>query len=105
MKHLIITLFVALIGSLNVSGQATLCSITITPSDTTICPGDSVHVVAVANLINGNQAFNFNGAVLPPGWTAGGATTFSAPCGPNPTGTAYYWASNSSGPSQGEEPP
>lgn len=97
MKHLIITLFVALTGSFNVSGQATLCSITITPSDTTICPGDSVHVVAVANLINSNQSFNFNGSVLPPGWTAGGATTFSAPCGPNPTGTPYYWASTSTG--------
>ncbi|MNJ84408.1 hypothetical protein D3C87_18590 [compost metagenome] len=97
MKHLIHTLFVALIGSFSAFGQTSLCSITITPSDTTICPGDSVHVVAVANLINSNQSFNFNGSVMPPGWSAGGASTFSAPCGPNPTGTAYYWASTSTG--------
>lgn len=97
MKQLIITLFVALIGSFSAYSQQSLCAITITPSDTTICPGDSVHVVAVANLINANQSFNFNGAVLPPGWSAAGATTFSAPCGPNPTGTAYYWASTAVG--------
>lgn len=97
MKQLIITLFVALIGSFSAYAQPSLCAITITPSDTTICPGDSVHVVAVANLINANQSFNFNGGALPAGWSAAGATTFTAPCGPNPTGTAYYWASTSVG--------
>jgi gliding motility-associated-like protein len=97
MKHLIITLFVVLLGAFSSQAQTNLCSITITPSDTTICPGDSVHVVAIANLINSNQSFNFNGAALPPGWTAAGSTTFSAPCGANPSGTPYYWASTSSG--------
>ncbi|WP_343747830.1 gliding motility-associated C-terminal domain-containing protein [Fluviicola sp.] len=97
MKHLVRSLFVALIGSFSAFGQTNLCSITITPSDTTICPGDSVHVVATANLINSNQSFNFNGSVLPPGWSAGGASTFSAPCGANPSNTPYYWASTSTG--------
>ncbi len=97
MKQLILSLSVALFGSFSAYSQTNLCSITITPSDTTICPGDSVHVVAVANLINSNQSFNFNGGALPPGWTAGGATTFTAPCGANPSGTPYYWASTSSG--------
>lgn len=97
MKHLIITLFIVLIGSFSAKAQTNLCSITITPSDTTICPGDSVHVVAVANLINSNQSFNFNGGALPPGWSAAGATTFTAPCGQNPTGTPYYWASTATG--------
>lgn len=74
-----------------------VCSITISPMDTTICPGDSVHIVATANLINANQAFNFNGSSLPSGWTAGGSTMFNSPCGPSPDGTPYYWASTSTG--------
>lgn len=79
--------------ALTFSANSQVCSITISPMDTTICPGDSVHIVAVANLINANQAFNFNGSVLPTGWTAGGGTQFTSPCGPSPDGTPYYWAS------------
>ena len=55
--------------------------------NTTICPGDSVHVVAVANLINSNQSFNFNGSVMPPGWSAGSGRRPSRPS-PAPASTA-----------------
>ncbi|HRP53106.1 MAG TPA: gliding motility-associated C-terminal domain-containing protein [Fluviicola sp.] len=74
-----------------------LCSITITPMDTTICPGDSVKIVAVANLINSNQTFNFNTASLPSGWSTTGGTAYAQPCGTNSTGTPYFWASTASG--------
>jgi gliding motility-associated-like protein len=63
----------------------------------TICPGDSVLITATANLVNSNQAFNFNNSTVPPGWSTAGSTVFSAPCGPSPNNTPYYWASTSSG--------
>lgn len=97
MKKLILLLIAPIVGLSFSYSQQNLCTVTVTPSDTTVCPGDSVLVVAIANLINGNQAFNFNGSVMPPGWSAGGASTFSAPCGANPTNTPYYWASTSVG--------
>ena len=73
--------------------NAQVCQITITPMDTTICPGDSVFISANANLLNNNQYFDFNGGALPSGWNAAGGNAFSEPCGVNPTGTPYYWAS------------
>jgi gliding motility-associated-like protein len=72
--------------------QAQLCSIVISPSDTTVCPGDSVHIVSIPVLLNGNQAFNFNNSSIPTGWSATGGTFFSTPCGQNPSGSPYYWA-------------
>lgn len=70
--------------------QAQLCSIVISPSDTTVCPGDSVHIVSIPVLLNGNQAFNFNNSSIPSGWSATGGTFFSTPCGQNPSGSPYY---------------
>lgn len=72
---------------------AQLCNITITPMDTTICPGDSVFISAVANLLNGGQAFDFNTGMPPAGWNTAGGNVYSQPCGPSPSGTPYYWAS------------
>lgn len=69
------------------------CSVTVTPDDTTICLGDSVLLVAFSNLVNSGQSFDFNSATLPAGWSTSGGTAFSSPCGANPTGTPYYWAS------------
>jgi gliding motility-associated-like protein len=80
---------------LGFASMAQTCSVYVTPSDTTVCPGDSVHIVAYASLLNGNQSFNFNGGVIPAGWSAGGGTAFSQPCGANATNTPYYWASTS----------
>ncbi len=91
----IITLlsFLALFISGEISAQTSTCVITITPMDTTICPGDSVFIQATANILGAGQAFNFNAGNIPPGWSAAGGTAFSAPCGPNPTNSPYYWAS------------
>ncbi len=96
MKQFYLSILAIVFGVGFTQGQ-TLCSISITPTDTNVCPGSQVNVVALANLLNGNQAFNFNTASLPVGWSSGGATSFSAPCGPNPTNTPYYWASTSTG--------
>lgn len=69
------------------------CIVFVTPMDTTICPGDSVFIQATANLLGAGQSFNFNAATLPAGWATTGTTQFSAPCGPSPNNTPYYWAS------------
>lgn len=73
------------------------CAIDVTPMTGTLCPGDSILITATANLINTNQAFNFNNSTVPTGWSTSGSTAFSAPCGPSPNNTPYYWASTSSG--------
>ena len=91
MKHLILAALISL-GAYSTS-LAQLCNITITPMDTTICPGDSVFISAIANLLNAGQAFDFNTGTPPAGWTTAGGNVYSSPCGANPTGTPYYWAS------------
>lgn len=75
--------------------SAQYCNVVVTPMDSIICLGDSVLVSATATILNAgsNQFFDFNTASIPAGWTAGGGNTFGAPCGANPTGTPYYWAS------------
>jgi len=93
MKKILFTLVVLALFSLNVRAQNGYCSVTVVPMDTTVCMGDSVQVVAVANLLNAGQSFNFNTAALPPGWSVAGNGQYSSPCGQNPTNTAYYWAS------------
>lgn len=92
MKKLILSAALAVIGF---TSNAQFCSVYVTPSDTVVCPGDSVQVVAFASLLNSNQSFNFDGGAIPPGWSAGGGTAFAQPCGANPTNTPYYWASTS----------
>lgn len=73
------------------------CYISVNPQDTTICPGDSVPVVAFASLINSGQAFDFNSGTFPSGWSSTGSSFFSSPCGPSIDGTPYYWAATTSG--------
>lgn len=97
MKKILLALIAPLVGMSMSFSQQNLCTVTVSPMDTTICPGDSVLVVAVANLVNGNMNFNFNGATMPAGWSAGGTSQFNSPCGPSPDGTPYYWASTSTG--------
>ena len=89
----ILQLIVFLTLSATVSAQT--CVIDVTPTDTTICPGDSVLITAYAGLIASNQQFNFNGGALPPGWSVSGGSTFSSPCEPSLDNTPYYWASTS----------
>lgn len=71
------------------------CYITVDPTYSTICPGDSVLVVVDASLLPAGQTFNFNGSTLPTGWSTTGTTYFSSPCGPSIDGTPYYWAATS----------
>ncbi len=93
MKKIFATLFLGLTFNGFVNAQS-ICTITITPMDTTVCIGDSVLITSVSNLLNAGQSFNFNSASIPPGWSAAGGTSFSTPCGQNPTNTPYYWASS-----------
>lgn len=93
MKKIFFALVALTLFSLSGRAQNGYCSITVVPMDTTVCMGDSVQVVAVANLLNAGQSFNFNTASLPPGWSVAGNGQYSSPCGQNPTNTAYYWAS------------
>ncbi|AEA42033.1 gliding motility-associated C-terminal domain-containing protein [Fluviicola taffensis] len=73
------------------------CFITVTPMDTTVCPGSPVSVTAMASLLNSNQSFNFNTSSIPAGWTTSGGLGFAPPCAPaSPDGTAFYWASTTS---------
>ena len=71
------------------------CNISVSPMDTTICLGDSVLMTAQASLVTvGNgQQFNFNSGNIPAGWTTAGGNAYGTPCGQNPSGTPYYWAS------------
>lgn len=94
MKYTLLTLLMFFAIGQSAFGQT--CYVTVTPADTLVCPGDSVQITAIANLIPSGQAFNFNGGVLPTGWTAVGGNTFSTPCTPSLTGDPYYWASTAS---------
>jgi gliding motility-associated-like protein len=93
MKKIFATLFLGLTFNGYVNAQS-ICTITITPMDTTVCIGDSVLITSVSNLLNAGQTFNFNSASIPTGWSAAGGTSFSTPCGSSPTNTPYYWASS-----------
>lgn len=89
---LLISLF-SLAFKSGVYAQNPNCFVQVSPLNSTICPGDSVQVTAIANLLGAGQMFNFNGSVLPVGWATTGGTVFTAPCGASPTNTPYYWAS------------
>lgn len=70
------------------------CYITVSPMDTTVCPGSPVPVSAMASLLNSNQIFNFNGGAIPAGWTTSGGLGFAPGCAPaSPDNTPFYWAS------------
>lgn len=87
----ILLLFIAL-NSFNANSQV-YCSVIPNLTDTTICPGDSVFISVIANLISGNQAFNFNNGTPPAGWNTVGGNQYSQPCGNGIDNTPYYWAS------------
>ena len=72
--------------------QIDFCSVTIQPSDTTICAGDSICLVAEAFLVNGNNAYDFNTGNPPTGWNVGGNSSVGQPCDPSLDNTDYYWA-------------
>lgn len=82
---------------LMVSGSAynQFCYVSVSPLDTSVCPGDSVPVVAFGSLIGSGQAYDFNSGTFPSGWSSTGTSFFSSPCGPSLDGTPYYWAATS----------
>jgi gliding motility-associated-like protein len=73
------------------------CFVSVNPLDTTICPGDSVPVVAFGSVLGSGQAFNFNTGTFPSGWSSTGDSFFTSPCLPSPDGTPYYWAATTTG--------
>lgn len=78
-------------------GNSQVCNVSVSPTDTIVCPGDSVLIMGQASLTSNGQQFNFNFGVLPPGWSTSGGSTFAQPCGAGPDNTPYYWASTSGG--------
>lgn len=72
-----------------------VCNVTVTPTDTTICPGESIQITALASIVGTGQSFNFDGGVLPPGWSTTGSANYAQPCDPGPNGSNYFWASTS----------
>jgi gliding motility-associated-like protein len=82
-----------LLFSVNAVAQNPNCYVTVSPLDTTICPGDSVFIQGYSNLLGAGQTFNFNSNSLPPLWSTTGGAAFAQPCGTSPTNTPYFWAS------------
>lgn len=91
LASVIITSLVFYVGT--VQAQLSNCTISVSPASATICIGDSVNITSIGNLLGYGQMFNFNSGNIPTGWNAAGGNAFSTPCGQNPTGTPYYWAS------------
>ncbi len=91
MKKIFALLSFILFGAVTVEAQ--VCNVFVTPLDTTICPGDSVLITGAASITATGQSFNFDFGLLPPGWSTTGGQNYSQPCGANPSGTNYYWAS------------
>lgn len=94
MKSILPILFFITFSKTFVFSQQVYCSVSVTPSDTTLCIGDSLLLSSISNLVNANQTFNFNSNTLPVGWATTGAPAVGAPCGNNPTNTPYYWAAS-----------
>ena len=94
MKNLLITIVLLFVAHFGYSHPpVVVCNISVSPSDTTICPGDSVFISAIASVTSGGQSFDFDSGTLPPGWSTTGSTQYSTPCGPGPNGSDYFWAS------------
>jgi gliding motility-associated-like protein len=95
MRKYILPILTAL--ALPFAGNAQVCNVSVAPSDTIICPGDSVLVTSSASITSSGQQFDFDFGVIPPGWSTSGGATFSQPCGAGINNTPYYWASTSGG--------
>jgi gliding motility-associated-like protein len=89
-KLILLTAFFAMTAFMSTSQ---VCNVFVSPQDTTICPGDSVCITAIASITATGQSFDFDAGALPPGWSTAGGATWGTPCGQNPTNTPYYWAS------------
>ena len=67
------------------------CSITASSSNNSICPGDSVQLNAVANLISAPLNNDFNNSTVGSGWSTSVNARFDNPCGPGLDGTPHLW--------------
>lgn len=94
MKNLLYIFNILLLSTSVSYGQ--YCNITVTPGDTTVCPGDSILIEGAGAISSSQLSFDFNSGTLPAGWSVDGGSNFSQICGPNPSGTNYYWASTTS---------
>lgn len=96
MKHLLTVLFFISAAS-TASLSAQNCNIIATANPAVVCYGGSSTITAQGFINSSNYNFDFNNSQLPSGWTTGGNTFFSSPCGPSPSGSPYYWAGTSTG--------
>jgi len=85
MRKYILPIITALV--LPFAGNSQVCNISVSPTDTIICPGDSVLITGLASITATGQEFNFNFGVLPPGWSTSGGSVFRQPCGPGSDNT------------------
>ena len=76
--------------SLKVDAQ---CVLNTTPTSLTIVCGQSVDLSTFALGGTPLLTTDFDSGSAGPGWTVGGGNGFGTPCGANPSGTPYYWAS------------
>ncbi len=86
----------------------TMCAPCPTPCDVGItnvqvgpaisCNGGTVQLTANGVGSSSYVLYNdFNSGSAGAGWSSTGGASFGEPCGANPTGTPYYWASTSTG--------
>ena len=78
--------------------SAQVCNVSVTAVQNPLCKGEDAIFLATGAIQNvGSYSFDFNTGTMPPGWSYTGQAQFTAPCGPSPDNTSYYWASTSSG--------
>ncbi|MDA0930249.1 MAG: gliding motility-associated C-terminal domain-containing protein [Bacteroidetes bacterium] len=77
---------------------AQTCNVSISAVQNPLCKGEDAIFLATGAIQNvGSYSFDFNTGTMPPGWSFTGQAQFTAPCGPSPDNTSYYWAATSSG--------
>ena len=78
--------------------SAQVCNVNVSAVQNPLCKGENAIFIATGAIQNvGSYSFDFNTGTMPPGWSFTGQAQFTAPCGPSPDNTSYYWAATSSG--------
>ena len=95
MKKLLLLITTVFLGNISFSQT---CGINITTLPSQVCPGSTINLNATGFVTGSNYAFNFNGGVLPPGWSTAGSTNYNNyACGPSLDNSNYFWASTAVG--------
>lgn len=89
--------FLSFIGIIGLGTAQSQCVVNVTPSNIIINCGQTVDMTALGTGNTPLLTTNFDNGTAGPGWVNLGGAFFSTPCGQNPTGTPYYWASTSAG--------